>query len=37
MTVFMIVLGAIAVIAIAGSVVLINRDGYRRIPTRPSL
>jgi hypothetical protein len=37
MTVFLILLAALAVVSIAGSLRLVARDGYARVPTRPPL
>lgn len=34
MSIDLIILAALAVVGIAGSVVLVIRDGYRRVPTR---
>jgi hypothetical protein len=37
MTVFLILLAALAVASIAGSLRLVARDGYARVPTRTRL
>ena len=34
MTITLFILAALALAAIVGSVVLVTRDGYRRVPTR---
>ena len=34
MTIDIIILAALSVAAVAGSIVLVARDGYRRVPTR---
>lgn len=35
MTMFLILIGAVAVLGIVASLVVVYRDGYRRQPTRP--
>jgi hypothetical protein len=34
MTAYFLVIAAVAVAAIVGSIVLVSRDGYRQVPTR---
>ena len=34
MSIDLIILAALSIAAVAGSVVLVARDGYRRVPTR---
>jgi hypothetical protein len=34
MTSYLIIIAALAVVGIIGSVLIVARDGYRRIPTR---
>jgi hypothetical protein len=34
MTIDMILIAALAIVAVAGTVVSVARDGYRRVPTR---
>jgi hypothetical protein len=34
MSIDLLILAALAIVAVAGSIVLVARDGYRRIPTR---